>query len=85
MCIRDSSKDGLPTLLSTLGCPIPYAMTFFLIGRYFVCLLYTSGKTLADKAKELGVVEGVWVSEIVENGSASGADIKVDDVISIKQ
>ena len=40
-----------------------------------------SGKTLADKAKELGVVEGVWVSEIVENGSASGADIKVDDVI----
>ena len=40
-----------------------------------------SGKTLADKAKELGVVEGVWVSEIVENGSAAGADIKVDDVI----
>ena len=40
-----------------------------------------SGTTLADKAKELGVVEGVWVSEIVENGSASGADIKVDDVI----
>ena len=34
-----------------------------------------------NKAKELGVVEGVWVSEIVENGSASGADIKVDDVI----
>ena len=24
---------------------------------------------------------GVWVSEIVENGSAAGADIKVDDVI----
>ena len=40
-----------------------------------------SGTTLADKAKELGVVEGVWVSEIVENGSAAGADIKVDDVI----
>ena len=38
-------------------------------------------ETLADKAKELGVVEGVWVSEIVENGSAAGADIKVDDVI----
>ena len=37
-----------------------------------------SGKTLADKAKERGVVEGVWVSEIVENGSAAGADIKVD-------
>ncbi len=37
MRISLSSKDGLPTLLSTLGCPIPYAMTFFLIGRYFVC------------------------------------------------
>ena len=40
-----------------------------------------SGTTLADKAKALGVVEGVWVSEIVEGGSAAGADIKVDDVI----
>ena len=40
-----------------------------------------SGKTLADKAKELDVVEGVWVSEIVEGGSAAGADIQVDDVI----
>ncbi|MDD3040696.1 trypsin-like peptidase domain-containing protein [Bacteroides sp.] len=40
-----------------------------------------SGKTLGEKAKELGVVEGVWVREIVDGGSASGADIKVDDVI----
>ena len=40
-----------------------------------------SGKTLADKAKELDVVEGVWVSEIVEGGSVAGADIQVDDVI----
>ena len=40
-----------------------------------------SGTTLADKAKELGVVEGVWVTEIVDGGSAAGADIKVDDVI----
>lgn len=36
---------------------------------------------LKKKAKELGVVEGVVVSEIVDGGSASGADIKVDDVI----
>lgn len=36
---------------------------------------------LKKKAKELGVVEGVLVSEIVDGGSASGADIKVDDVI----
>ena len=40
-----------------------------------------SGTTLRDKAKEFGVVDGVWVREIVDNGSASGADIKVDDVI----
>jgi Do/DeqQ family serine protease len=38
-----------------------------------------SGTTLRDKAKEFGVVDGVWV--IVDNGSAAGADIKVDDVI----
>lgn len=36
---------------------------------------------LQKKAKELGVVDGVWVSEITEGGSASSADIKVDDVI----
>jgi Do/DeqQ family serine protease len=38
-----------------------------------------SGTTLRDKAKEFGVVDGVWVREIVDNGSAAGADIKVDD------
>ena len=37
--------------------------------------------TLADKAKELGVVEGVLVAEVTEGGSAASADIKVDDVI----
>ena len=40
-----------------------------------------SGTTLRDKAKEFGVVDGVWVREIVDGGSASAADIKVDDVI----
>ena len=40
-----------------------------------------SGTTLADKRKELGVVDGVWVTEIVEGGSAASADIKVNDVI----
>lgn len=40
-----------------------------------------SGTTLRDKAKELGVVDGVWVSEVVDGGSAAGADIKVNDVI----
>ncbi|KAA6309974.1 Periplasmic pH-dependent serine endoprotease DegQ, partial [termite gut metagenome] len=34
-----------------------------------------------EKEKTLGVVEGVYVAEIVEGGSASAADIKVDDVI----
>lgn len=33
------------------------------------------------KAEELGVIDGVLVSEIVEGGSAAGADIQVDDVI----
>lgn len=36
---------------------------------------------MKEKFKELGVVEGVYVSEVVEGGSASGADIKADDVI----
>lgn len=40
-----------------------------------------SGTTLRDKAKEFGVVDGVWVREVVEGGSAAGADIKADDVI----
>ena len=33
------------------------------------------------KAEELGVIDGVYVAEIVEGGSAAGGDIKVDDVI----
>lgn len=36
---------------------------------------------MKKKAEELGVIDGVLVSEIVEGGSAAGADIKVDDVI----
>lgn len=40
-----------------------------------------SGATLSDKRKEFGVVDGVWVREIVDGGSAGGSDIKVDDVI----
>ena len=40
-----------------------------------------SGGTLSDKRKEFGVVDGVWVREIVDGGSAAGSDIKVDDVI----
>lgn len=36
---------------------------------------------LKKKAKELGVVDGVLIAEIIEGGSASGSDIKVDDVI----
>ena len=40
-----------------------------------------SGATLSDKRKEFGVVDGVWVREIVDGGSAAGSDIRVDDVI----
>ena len=40
-----------------------------------------SGATLADKRKEFGVVDVVWVREIVDGGSAAGSDIKVDDII----
>ena len=40
-----------------------------------------SGATLSDKRKEFGVVDGVWVREIVDGGSAAGSDIQVDDVI----
>jgi Do/DeqQ family serine protease len=36
---------------------------------------------LQKKAKELGVVDGVLIGEIIEGSSAAGADIKVDDVI----
>ena len=39
-----------------------------------------SGTTLRDKAKEFGVVDGVWVREIVDGGSAAG-NLEVDDVI----
>ena len=39
------------------------------------------GTKLKEKLEELGVVDGVWVREIVEGGSAAGADIQVDDVI----
>jgi len=35
---------------------------------------------MKKKAEELGATEGVWVAEIVENGSASGI-LEVDDVI----
>ncbi|WP_321332263.1 Do family serine endopeptidase [uncultured Bacteroides sp.] len=36
---------------------------------------------LNKKAKELGVVDGVLVAEVIDGGSAAGAGIKVDDVI----
>ncbi|MDR2858974.1 MAG: trypsin-like peptidase domain-containing protein [Mediterranea sp.] len=47
---------------------------------------YSAGDTRGDekqkeKERALGVVEGVIVTEIVEGGSASAVDIKVDDVI----
>jgi len=35
---------------------------------------------MKKKAEELGATEGVWVAEVVENGSASGI-LEVDDVI----
>ncbi|MBQ4520743.1 MAG: Do family serine endopeptidase [Bacteroidaceae bacterium] len=52
-------------------------------------LLGISGKTLSlhfddemkKKAEELGVIDGVWVGEVMEGGSAAAADIQVDDVI----
>ena len=44
-----------------------------------------AGKKLSDIKKEArekyGVIDGLWVREIVEGSSASGSDIKVDDVI----
>lgn len=39
------------------------------------------GHTLADKRRELGVRDGVWVSEVVEGGSAEAAGIREGDVI----
>ena len=52
-------------------------------------LLGISGKTLSlhfddemkKKAEELGVIDGVWVGEVMEGGSAAAADIQVNDVI----
>ena len=35
----------------------------------------------SDARKRFGVVDGLWVREIVDGGSAAGSDIKVDDVI----
>ena len=37
---------------------------------------------LKKKAEELGVIDGVWVAEVIEGGSAAAAGIKVDDVIT---
>lgn len=34
------------------------------------------------KGKDLGAVEGVYISEVVEGGAAAGADIKAGDVIT---
>lgn len=36
---------------------------------------------LKEQEKDLGVVDGVLVAEIIEGGSAAGADIKANDVI----
>ena len=40
----------------------------------------TMDAELKKKAEELGATEGVWVAEVVENGSANGV-LEVDDVI----
>lgn len=40
-----------------------------------------ASQELQKKAKELGVVDGVLVGEVVEGGSAAGSEMKVDDVI----
>lgn len=36
---------------------------------------------MKEKAEQLGAIDGVWVAEVVEGGSAAGADIQPDDVI----
>lgn len=36
---------------------------------------------IKKKAEELGVVDGVWVGEVIEGGSAAAADIQAEDVI----
>lgn len=38
-------------------------------------------KAIKEKAKELGIKEGIWIREIVEGGSSAGV-LKVDDVIT---
>ncbi len=38
-------------------------------------------KEIKDKAKELGIKEGIWVRKIVEGGAASGV-LEVDDIIT---
>ena len=38
-------------------------------------------KAIKDKAKELGLKEGLWIREIVDGGSADGT-LEVDDVIT---
>lgn len=40
-----------------------------------------SVKEIKDKAKELGIKEGIWIREIVDGGSAAGI-LEVDDVIT---
>lgn len=42
---------------------------------------YRMSEEMKKKKTELGVVDGVWIGEIIEGGSAHGADIKVDDII----
>ena len=38
-------------------------------------------KEIKEKARELGITEGIWVREVVEGGSSDGV-LKVDDVIT---
>lgn len=40
-----------------------------------------NSQEVQKKSKELGVVDGVLVAEIIEGGSAAGSEMKVDDVI----
>lgn len=42
---------------------------------------YRQSDEYKKKDKDFGVNEGVYISEIVDGGSADGADIKIDDVI----
>ena len=40
-----------------------------------------SVKEIKEKARELGITEGIWVREVIEGGSADGI-LKIDDVIT---